>query len=135
MREGGRRRLLEELEPALATLDEADALPPLAFLVADEVALDREELHAGQRRALLLLAAGGDPTRALQLAARAVTALAADLDDVERRSRLAAALAALRADSDALPAVTAALDTMLGQPDLAWRALACALVADALVAE
>lgn len=72
------------------------------------------------RRALLLLAAGGDPHRSLELDGRAVTALAADLDSPERRHALAAGLAALPVEG--LPRVAAAVARLLGDPELAWRA-------------
>ena len=57
----------------------------------------RHELHAALRRAELLLAAGGDPRRPLELYGRAVTALAEDLDDPPLRAELAAGLEALAA--------------------------------------
>lgn len=50
--------------------------------------------------------------------------LAGDLDSEERRAALAAAIERLDADADALE--------RLGDPDIAWRAYACALLADAL---
>ena len=69
------------------------------------------------RRALFVFAAGGDLRRDPTLDDPAVTELAADLDSPERREALLAA-------SDVLQA--------LGDPDLAWRAFACGLLADAL---
>ena len=81
---------------------------------------------------MLLLAAGGDPHRELDPGGRAVTALADDLDSAARRRQLAAALADLRAAAAGLPAVTTALDALLGDADAAWRWLAAALLADEL---
>ena len=53
----------------------------LCFLAGQSVTVDMAELHAALRRSELLLAAGGDPRRPLELYGRAVTALAEDLDD------------------------------------------------------
>ena len=50
--------------------------------------------------------------------------LARDLDSDERRTALAAAVEQLDADPEAL--------TRLRDPELAWRAYACGLLADAL---
>jgi hypothetical protein len=97
----------------------------LAWFAGREVALDADELHGALRRALLLLAAGGDPRREPELEGRAVTALAAELDRPERRAALVAALRKLREGADRL----------LADPDLAWRAFACALLADELAGE
>ena len=52
----------------------------LCFLAGQDVRLDEEELNAALRRSALLLAAGGDPRRRLELYGRAVTALAEDLE-------------------------------------------------------
>jgi hypothetical protein len=97
----------------------------LAWFGGREVPLDEDELHGALRRALLLLAAGGDPQRDPELDGRAVTALAAELDRPERRGALLAALRELRECADEL----------LADPDLAWRAFACALLADELAGE
>jgi hypothetical protein len=53
-----------------------------------------------------------------------VIELAGDLDSTERRAALAAAIERLDADTDALE--------RLRDPETAWRAYACALLADAL---
>ena len=50
--------------------------------------------------------------------------LAGDLDSAERREALARAIERLDADAEALD--------RLRDPDIAWRAYACALLADAL---
>jgi hypothetical protein len=120
------RGLLEELEAG------DELLAPLAFLAVQAVELEPRELNAARRRALLLLAAGGDPHRALEPGGRAVRALAADLDSPARRTELADALRALRGQSAGLVRVAAALDELLVDPDLAWRWAACALLAEEL---
>jgi hypothetical protein len=99
------------------------------------VELDRETLSAGRRRALFVLAAGGDPHRALEPDGRAVRALAADLDAPTPRAGLAAALERLSADAHGLPAVTRALDRLRADPELAWRLLALALLAEEIADE
>jgi hypothetical protein len=53
-----------------------------------------------------------------------VLELAADLDAPVRRQALSAAIAGLDADEDVLD--------RLREPELAWRAYACGLLADAL---
>jgi hypothetical protein len=68
------------------------------------------------RRALFVHAAGGDLHREPALEDPAVLELAADLDSPERR-------AALLAASDELAEI---------EPERAWRAYACGLLADAL---
>jgi hypothetical protein len=81
---------------------------------------------------MLLLAADGDPNRGLELDGRAVTALAAELDQPERREALARSLEGLRAEATGLPGAAAALDVLLGDPDLAWRAYAAGLLGEEL---
>jgi hypothetical protein len=81
------------------------------------VPLTEEERNAALRRALFVFAAGGDLHREPTLDDPAVVGLAADLDSPERREALLAASDELR---------------RLGDSDLAWRAYACGLLADAL---
>ena len=96
-----------------------DELVPLAWLAGRSLGLDEDELRGPIRRAMLLLASGGDPTRedGLALDGRAVTALADELLTEERRKRLVAELRELGADVD---------------PELAWSAFACSLLAEEL---
>lgn len=98
----------------------------LAAIAGEQVSLDEDELRGALRRAVLLLAAGGDPSRGLELDGRAVTALAADIAAPERAAELRAALAGLRAQRPD------EAGRLLADPDLAWRAFACALLAQAL---
>jgi hypothetical protein len=83
-----------------------------------------DERNAAVRRALFVFAAGGDLHREPTLDEPAVVELAADLDSPERREALTGAIAALEAEQ-------AHLDR-LDDPDVAWRAYACGLLADAL---
>jgi hypothetical protein len=82
---------------------------------------------------MLVLAAGGDPHRDLDLDSVAVERLAAELDAPDRRAALAAALAGL--DAEGLPTVTEAARFLGSDPELAWRVFALALVADELAGE
>ena len=84
---------------------------------------------------MLVLAAGGDPHREIDHETVAVARLADELDTPERRGSVAAALAGLAADAEGLTIVSGALGTLQGEPDLAWRTLALALLADALADE
>lgn len=104
----------------------------LAWLAGRSLEHDPDTLRGALRRAELLLAAGGDPRRELDLDGRAVTALAADLDDGGARDRFEDALAALAADAAGLASVAAALAELRAQPELAWRCYAGALLAEAI---
>jgi hypothetical protein len=104
----------------------------LAWLAGQEVELDQDELRGTLRRAELLLAAGGDPRRELEVDGRAVTAVAEDLDRPAARDQLEDALARLTAGSEGLAAVSDGLARLRAQPDLAWQCYACALLAEAI---
>ena len=119
--------MLEQLEAA-----EADPTGPLAYLAGLEVSIDEDELKASRRRAMLLLAAGGDPRRDLFLDDRAVGSLADDLDDPGRGAALEEALRALADDAAGLPRVSARLAELRAEPEVAWRWYALALLADEL---
>ena len=126
------RQILEHLEPHLRETEADGAAAMLALVALDSVPLDADELGASVRRALLVLAAGGDLRRELTLDDPAVTRLAEDLDDPVRRAALASALQGLRSLAGELPAAAAMLDALLADPERAWRALATAILADAL---
>jgi hypothetical protein len=123
------RSVLDQIEEMLASGAESEGLVSLALVAGSAIELPEEELNGAIRRAVLLLAAGGDPTRELELDGRAVTALAADLDTPARRDELAELLAALRGSAAGLPLVEGALATLLGDRDRAWLTFACALLA------
>ena len=90
----------------------------------EDVPLEDDERNAALRRALFVFAAGGALNRDPALDDPAVIELAGDLDSAERREALARAIERLDADAEALD--------RLRDPDIAWRAYACALLADAL---
>lgn len=97
--------------------------------------LEGEALRASLRRALFVLASGGDPHRDLDPDARAVKVLASELDAPERRLELASALSELREAAAGLPHVTEAAGCLLADGDDAWRWLATALLADELASD
>jgi hypothetical protein len=127
------RSRLEELESAGLDPLSPELLVSLVWLVLDTVPVDEAQLKAARRRAMLVLAAGGDPHRDLDLDAVAVERLAEELDSPERRAALAEGLAALEAEG--LPSVSSARETLLSEPGLAWRIYALALLADELAEE
>ena len=118
--------MLDELGPS------TDIRPALALVAARDLVIDTAELDPALRRSMLLLATGGDPHRELALDGRAVTALAAELDRPERRAEISRGLEALRAEAVGLAGVSPALEQLLLDASLAWRAYACALLADQL---
>jgi hypothetical protein len=127
------RQRLEELERSGLDPGSSELLVVLCWLVRAEVAIDDAELLAARRRAMFVLAAGGDPHRDLGLDSVAAERLADELDSPERRARLATALGELPADE--LPAVTAAKDSLNADPELAWRSFALSILADELAEE
>ncbi|MEX2646776.1 MAG: hypothetical protein WD249_10990 [Gaiellaceae bacterium] len=121
------RGLLELLEEGGGELE-----PQLAYVAVQSLELDEAELQGARRRALLVLASGGDPRRELEPDGGAVSVLAGELDSVERRRGLQEALRRLRERAEGLPAVSAALDGLVADDAVAWRWAACALLAEEL---
>jgi hypothetical protein len=95
-----------------------------AFLAGQSVPIEEQERNAAVRRALLVFAAGGGLEREPELDDPAVVELAADLDAPVRRSALGSALEQLDPNPQVL--------RLRGDPELAWRAFACSLLAEAL---
>jgi len=127
------RAELEQLEASGLDARSSELLAVLCWLARDEVVVPAQELDAARRRALLVLAAGGDPHRDLDLDSVAAERLADELDSTERRAQLADALAAFPAEG--LAAVSGALDVLRAEPELAWRGFALALLADEIAEE
>lgn len=123
---------LADLERRLAAEPIPELPVMLAYAAGREVELGDDELNAALRRAMLLLAAGGDPRRDVGLDSRPVVALADELDSAERRTQLMGGLDELATLAAGLPRVRGALLGLAAEPDLAWRAFACALVAEEL---
>ena len=105
----------------------------LVWLVLNELPIADDELNASRRRAMFILAAGGDPHRDLDLNTVAAERLAGELDSPERRQALHDALGALEAEG--LPAVQDGLSALQVDAELAWRCLGLALLADELADE
>jgi len=105
----------------------------VCWLVLDRVEIPGPELNAARRRAMLVLAAGGDPHRNLDLDSVAVQRLAEELDTPGRRTALTTALDVL--PTSGLPAVAGAVDALRTDADLAWRSFALALLADEIADE
>jgi hypothetical protein len=122
------RELLELLEAGPGD----NLLPGLAWLAGQDVVLDPDDVKATVRRAELLLAAGGDPRRELELDGRAVTTVAEDLDQPKARDQLEDSLARLAAASEGLTAVSEGLARLRAQPELAWQSYAFAVLAEAI---
>ena len=125
----------DPMDAVLAQVDAGelgDPLPVLAYLAGQAVELDGAELNASRRRALLLVAAGGDPHRELSVDDRAVKAIAADLYSEERRHELARSIDALVLRVRDLPVAREAALFLAADIDLAWRLLALALLAEEL---
>ena len=126
------REVLQELEPSLREWSDREACAMLALLAGEGVPLREEELRAALRRALLILAAEGDPHRELDPQGRGVVSFAADLDAPEHRVAFDASLRSLLAEADGLPRAAYLLEALIDDPELAWRSLAVALLAEEL---
>ena len=109
-----------------------DPLAVVAYLAGQRVDLPERELNEARRRAMLLLAAGGDPRRELGVDDRAVKALAVDLWSEERGRALAAGLDELALGARDLPRARDAVLYLVRDLDLAWRLFALGLIAEAL---
>lgn len=110
----------------------ATALVVIAAMAGQDVHVDEDKRHGATRRALLLLTAGGDPSRGLDLNGHAVAALAEELRTADRQLVLEAGLTDLRLQTAGLPHVSEAVRALSEAPDIAWRAYACSLLAEEL---
>jgi hypothetical protein len=124
---------LEALEAAGYEPLSGELLVALVWLVLGELPIEDEELNGARRRAMLVLAAGGDPHRELDLNSVAAERLAGELESPERRRALDEALG--RLDASGLPAVEDGIAALRAEPDVAWRCLGLALLADELADE
>jgi hypothetical protein len=130
---------LLDLERSLAddngTENLAVGLVVLASVAGADVPVEPDDVRAAARRALLLLAAGGDPERGLDLHGRAVTAMADELRTVDRQLALEQGLVDLRFQAEGLPHASEAVHGLMHAPDMAWRAYAAGLLAEELGGE
>lgn len=129
------RETIRDWVRALERAAPAEQWTMLCFFGGRDVPVDEEELNGALRRAELLLAAGGDPHRALDPFGRAATSLADDLDTPQRREALHRGLVGLVGDVAGLRGARESLALLLGDPDLAWRVYATSLLAEALAEE
>lgn len=127
------RSRLEALEAAGYEPRSGELLVALVWLVLSELPIAGDQLNASRRRAMFILAAGGDPHRDLDLNTVAAERLAGELDSPERRQALHYALGALEAEG--LPAVQNGISALQADAELAWRCLGLALLADELADE
>jgi hypothetical protein len=109
-----------------------DPLPLLAYVAGQAVELDEAELNGARRRALLLVAAGGDPHRDLEVDDRAVKALSADLYTDDRREQLGRSIDALVLRVRELANAREAALFLAADVDLAWRLFCLGLLAEEL---
>jgi hypothetical protein len=126
---------MDALEDLLTRVDDGelgDPLPVLAYIAGQAVEIGDEDLNGGRRRALLLVAAGGDPHRELDIDHRAVKALAADLYTDERREQLGRSIDALVLRVRERPVAREAALFLAADVDLAWRLFALSLLAEEL---
>lgn len=126
---------MDALDDLLAQVDAGelgDPLPVLAYIAGQAVEIDDEALNGSRRRALLLVAAGGDPHRELDIDDRAVKALAADLYTDERRDQLGRSIDALVLRVRERTAAREAALFLAGDVDLTWRLFALSLLAEEL---
>jgi hypothetical protein len=127
---------LVDLERSLAedagTDNLAVGIVVLAAVAGEQVPVEPDDVHGAARRALLLLAAGGDPERGLDLDGRAVTAMADELRTVDRQLALEQGLVDLRFQAEGLPHASEAVHGLIHAPDMAWRAYAAGLLAEEL---
>ncbi|MDX6451347.1 MAG: hypothetical protein QOH16_1396 [Gaiellaceae bacterium] len=123
---------LDDLLTRVDTGELGDPLPVLAYIAGQSVEIDDEDLNGGRRRALLLVASGGDPHRDLDVDDRAVKALAADLYTDERRAQLGHSIDALVLRVRERPVAREAALFLAADVDLAWRLFSLSLLAEEL---
>ena len=126
---------MDALDDLLTRVDAGelgDPLPVLAYVAGQSVEIDDEDLNGARRRALLLVAAGGDPHRDLDVDDRAVKALATDLYTDERREQLGRSIDALVLRVRERPVARAAALYLAADVDLAWRLFSLSLLAEEL---
>jgi hypothetical protein len=126
---------MDALDDLLTRVDAGelgDPLPVLAYIAGQAVEIGDEDLNGGRRRALLIVAAGGDPHRDLDVDDRAVKALAADLYSDERREQLGRSIDALVLRVRERPVAREAALFLAADVDLAWRLFSLSLLAEEL---
>lgn len=125
----GVRSWLESLEPSVAEDPEAASVA-LAYVAGQRIDWDEALVSAALRRALFVLAAGGDPRRELHVCDRAVGSLAHELATEVPADALERVLYELRDEAAHLLEVSDLIDRLAADAHLAWACLACGLLAD-----
>jgi hypothetical protein len=126
---------MDALDDLLTRVDAGelgDPLPVLAYIAGQAVEISGEDLNGARRRALLLVAAGGDPHRDFDVDDRAVKSLAADLYTDERREQLGRSIDALVLHVRERGVAREAALFLAGDVDLAWRLFSLGLLAEEL---
>ena len=135
-RRGGRlpRSRLEALDGAGFDPRSGELLVSLVWLVLGDLPIDEDELkpRGGARCSSSRPAA--TRTASSTSTPSPPSGSPRELDTPERREALGAALGSPRR-ADGLPTVAGALELLQAEPDLAWRSLALALLADELADE
>jgi ADP-ribose pyrophosphatase YjhB (NUDIX family) len=129
------RAFFQQLEERLAGGEPVEAEVSVMLLAGQDVEVDEDGLRGATRRAIELLATGGDPRRELDPDGRAVAAFAEDLDSPARRSALEGGLASVRRLVEGLPSLTERVEALSADDALAWRWFACTLLAEELLDE
>jgi hypothetical protein len=127
--------MVDALDELLLRVDAGelgDPLPVLAYVAGQAVEIPDAELNGARRRALLLVAAGGDPHRDLEVDDRSVKALAADLYTDGRREQLGRSIDALVLRVRELAIAREAALFLAADVDLAWRLFCLGLLAEEL---
>ncbi len=123
------RAWLESLEPSVAEDPEAASVA-LAYVAGRRIDWDEAKVSAALRRAVFLLAAGGDPRRELHVGDRAVGSLALELAPEVPADALERVLHELREEAADLPRASDLIDRLAADAQLARTCLACGLLAD-----
>jgi len=123
---------VDDILGRLETGELGDPLPVVAYLAGRDVPLEPGELNEARRRAMLLLASGGDPRRELGVDDRAVKSLAVDLHTDARRAALGRGLDEIAPLARDLPRVREAVNFLAADVELAWRLFALGLLAEEL---
>jgi hypothetical protein len=116
-------------------LDETERRASICFAAGRDVELDRDELNAALRRAIVVRAVGGDPTRELALEEDAVARLAEELGTERRRRQLQDGLESLGHVAQDRPAIAEEISSLAAAPEAAWHTFCAALLADAIGAD
>lgn len=116
----------------LEALGDVERWVSVAWVAGRALAIPDDELNEALRRALVVRAVGGDPQRELELEEEAVMRLADELDTDQRKHELQLALETLGRQVTDRPELREAIVVLIAEPDVAWRAYACSLIAEAI---